>query len=46
MTGYRLTLQGRVPSNPSTFNGLYYSVSPTIFLDRVYEDYKAWKGSK
>ena len=46
MTGYRLTLQGRVLSHPRTYNGLYYSVSPTIFLDRFYEDYKIWKGRK
>ena len=46
MTGYRLTLQGRVPSNPGTFNGLYYSISPTIFLDRFYEDYRVWKRRK
>lgn len=46
MTGYRLTLQGRVPSNPSTFNGLYYSISPTIFLDRFYEDFRAWRKRK
>jgi hypothetical protein len=38
MAGYRLTIQERVPSNPSTYNGSFYSISPAIFLDRIYED--------
>lgn len=46
MTGYRLTLQGEIPSNPSTFNGFYYSISPAIFLDRFYEDFNTWRKRK
>ncbi|KAB7729311.1 hypothetical protein F5984_16920 [Rudanella paleaurantiibacter] len=46
MTGYRWTIQQRVPSNPNTFNGFYYSISPAIFLDRFYEDFKVWRNRK
>ncbi|TAE32326.1 MAG: hypothetical protein EAZ91_05550 [Cytophagales bacterium] len=46
MTGYRLTVQERIPSYPSTYNGFYYSVNPVIFLDRFYEDYSAWRKRK
>jgi hypothetical protein len=44
--GYRLTAQERVPSNPSTYNGLYYSISPIFFLDRFYEDFRDWRRNR
>ncbi|GAB3496580.1 hypothetical protein GCM10027341_15580 [Spirosoma knui] len=43
MTGYRYTLQRNVPLGPSTLNGVYYSISPAVFLDRFYEDFSAWR---
>ncbi|QJW90443.1 hypothetical protein HNV11_14175 [Spirosoma taeanense] len=46
MTGYRYTLQNRVPLGPVTLNGVYYSVSPAVFLDRIYQDYANWRKSR
>lgn len=43
MTGYRYTLHEDVPVGLSTLNGVYYSISPAIFLDRVYQDIGAWR---
>ena len=46
LTGYRYTLQHNVPTGPSTLNGVYYSISPAVFLDRFYEDFSAWRKSR
>lgn len=46
MTGYRYTFQHDVPTGPSTLNGVYYSISPAVFLDRFYEDFSAWRKSR
>lgn len=43
LSGYRYTLQQGVPTGPSTLNGVYYSVSPAIFLDRIYQDVSGWR---
>lgn len=43
MTGYRYTLHEPVPVGPSTLNGVYYSISPAIFLDRIYQDIGSWR---
>ncbi|MFD2570405.1 hypothetical protein ACFSUS_07150 [Spirosoma soli] len=46
MSGYRYTLQQQVPIGPATLNGVYYSVSPAVFLDRFYEDFSAWRQAR
>lgn len=46
MSGYRYTLQQHVPTGPSTLNGVYYSVSPAIFLDRIYQDIATWRAHR
>ncbi len=46
MTGYRYTLQQHPPVGPSTLNGVYYSISPAVFLDRFYEDFSAWRKAR
>jgi hypothetical protein len=43
ITGYRYTLRDEVVSRQITLNGLYYSISPAIFLDRIYADYETWR---
>lgn len=43
ITGYRYTLRDEVVSPQITLNGLYYSISPAIFLDRIYADYETWR---
>ncbi|QJD80672.1 hypothetical protein [Spirosoma rhododendri] len=43
ITGYRYTLYDEAPTQRVTLNGLYYSVSPAIFLDRIYADYEVWR---
>ena len=41
MTGYRLVLYQQ--DKRYDYNGAYWSVSGAIFLDRVFEDFHAWK---
>ncbi len=43
ITGYRYTLYDEAPTQLTTLNGLYYSISPAIFLDRIYADYEVWR---
>lgn len=43
ITGYRYTLYDEAPTQRVTLNGLYYSISPAIFLDRIYADYEVWR---
>jgi hypothetical protein len=43
ITGYRYTLHDEVINRQVTLNGLYYSISPAIFLDRIYADYEIWR---
>ncbi|RYC69328.1 MULTISPECIES: hypothetical protein [Spirosoma] len=43
MAGYRYTLHEPVPLSESTLNGLFYSISPAIFLDRIYQDIGGWR---
>jgi hypothetical protein len=46
MSGYRYTLPPHVPTGPSTLSGVYYSISPAIFLDRFYADFSAWRKAR
>ncbi len=46
MAGYRYTHQQGVPGGPSTMNGVYSSVSPAIFLDRIYQDVAGWRNGR
>ena len=43
ITGYRYTLHDEMINRQVTLNGLYYSISPAIFLDRIYADYEIWR---
>lgn len=42
MTGYRFTVKKDFPQLPVNYNGIYFSVSPAIFLDRISDDVTAW----